>query len=142
MISSTVAESIKIILNLRQFCLTQILFAVNNSLILPCLQYCPIMRDSTYSIHIPPRLGLQKKAVKIITKSPPCAHPTCSLRLYTFLIYSKFININSLALYLFTQQNFSPSLSPFFSIFISDFHKYSTRQIAYSAGGFGGLSSE
>ena len=53
---------------------------------------------------------------------------TCTLRLYRFLIYSKFINSKSLAFHFFTQQNFSPSLSPFFSIFISDFHKYTTRQ--------------
>ena len=50
MISSKVAKSIKILLT------------AYNSRILPCLHgVLPIMWGSTYSIHIPPLVGLQKK---------------------------------------------------------------------------------
>ena len=43
MISFKVAKSIKIIVHLRQFCLTEIPLNVFNSRILPCLQYTALL---------------------------------------------------------------------------------------------------
>ena len=76
MIYSKIAKSIGIIVKLRQFCLTrtETLLTLYNSWILPCLQYCSIIWASTYSTHLLPLLRLQKKAIRIITNSPPRAH--------------------------------------------------------------------
>ena len=118
MISCNVAKSIKIIVNLWQFCLTEILLTVYNSRIISMstvlLYYQGLyLLYSHITTSSPP-----EKAVQIITKSPPCAHS-----------YPLFKTLHILAIFkIYKQQNFSPSLSPFFSIFISDFNKYSIRQ--------------
>ena len=70
MISFKVPKSIKIIVHLRQFCLTAIPLTVFNSQILPCLQYCAIIWASTYFIHILPILRRQKKQFTMCTFLP------------------------------------------------------------------------
>ena len=78
MISSKVAKSIKITVNLRHFCLTEILLTVYNPRILPCLPLMPTVLVNDVGLYLlcshtttstPP-----EKAVQIIIKFPPCAH--------------------------------------------------------------------
>ena len=87
-ISSKIAKSTGIIIKSRQFFLSNTLCTLYNSLILPYLQYCSIIWASTYSSHLQPLFRLQKKALRIITHSPPHAH-TYSLfnKFSTYLIF-------------------------------------------------------
>ena len=62
-----------------------------NSLILPYLQYCSIIWASTYSSHLQPLFLLQKKALRIITHSPPIAH--------TYSLFNKFKILNMFNIY-------------------------------------------
>ena len=73
-ISSKIAKSTGIIIKSRQFFLSNTLCTLYNSLILPYLQYCSIIWASTYSSHLQPLFRLQKKALRIITHSPPRPH--------------------------------------------------------------------
>ena len=74
MIYPKISRSIKIIVRLRQFCLTETILVVYNSRTLPFLQYCCIIWVSTSSIHIPPLLGPQIRAIQMIIKFLLCAH--------------------------------------------------------------------
>ena len=97
-------------------------------LILPYLQYCSIIWASTYSSHLQPLFRLQKKALRIITHSPPRAH--------TYSLFNKFKILNIFNIYKYQvscfvflhMQKLLPS--PLSSLFVlnSDCHQYLTRQ--------------
>ena len=128
MIYPKISKSIKITVKLRQFCLTETLLVVYNSRTLPFLQYCSIIWVSNSCIHIPPFLGLQTKVIQIIVKYLLCAHSYPLFKtLHILDIFKIYKHQLSCFVFLHTAK-LQPSLSPFVSIFISDFHKYSTRQ--------------
>ena len=112
-ISSKIAKSTGIIINSRQFFFSNTLCTLYNSLILPYLEYCLIIWASTYSSHLQPLFRLQKKALRIITHSPPRAH--------TYPLFNKFKILNIfniykfLALFSFTCSSSCPLLSHLFS---------------------------
>ena len=93
------------------------LFTLYNSRKMPCRQYinCSIVWASTYSIRIPPLLGLQKKSYS--------DHNFFWTFLRTPTQFFKTLHI----LDIFKIYKHQVSLSIFF-IFISDLHKYCTRQ--------------
>ena len=99
-----------------------------NSLILPYLQYCSIIWASTYSSHLQPLFRLQKKALRIITHSPPRAH--------TYSLFNKFKILNIFNIYKYQVSCFvflhmqELLLSPLSSLFVlnSDCYQYLTRQ--------------
>ena len=127
-ISSKIAKSTGIIIKSRQFFLSNTLCTLYNSLILPYLQYCSIIWASTYSSHLQPLFRLQKKALRIITHSPPGAH--------TYSLFNKFKILNIFNVYKYRvscfvflhMQKLLPS--PLSSLFVlnSDCHQYLTRQ--------------
>ena len=126
-ISSKIAKSIGIIKS-RQFFLSKTLCTLYNSLILAYLHYCSIIWASTYSSHLQPLFHLQKKALRIITHSPPGAHT------YSLLTNSKILNIFNSYKYqascfvFFHMEKLLPT--PLSSLFVlnSDCHQYLTRQ--------------
>ena len=73
-ICSKIAKSIGIITKSRPYFHTSTLSLLYKSLILPYLQYCTIIWGSAYESHLNPLLLLQKKALRIITHSPPRSH--------------------------------------------------------------------
>ena len=99
-----------------------------NSLILPYLQYCAIIWASTYTSHLQPLFRLQKKALRIITHSPPRAH--------TYSLFNKFKILNIFNIYKYQVSCFvflhmqELLLSPLSSLFVlnSDCYQYLTRQ--------------
>ena len=99
-----------------------------NGLILPYLQYCSIIWASTYTSHLQPLFRLQKKALRIITHSPPRAH--------TYSLFNKFkilsiFNIYKYQVFCFVSLHMQKLLpSPLSSLFIlnSDCHQYLIRQ--------------
>lgn len=127
-ISSKIAKSTGIIIKSRQFFLSDTLCTLYNSLILPYLQYCSIIWASTYSSHLQPLFRLQKKALRIITHSPPRAH--------TYSLFNKLKILNIFNIYKYQvscfvflhMQKLLPS--PLSSLFVlnSDCHQYLTRQ--------------
>ena len=125
-ISSKIAKSTGIIVKSRQLFLSNTLCTLYNSLILPYLQYCSIIWASTYSSHLQPLFRLQKKALRIITHSPPRAH--------TYSLFNKFkiLSISNIYKYQVTcfvflhMRKLLPS--PLSSLFVlnSDCHQYLT----------------
>ena len=58
----------------RQYLPSNTLKTLYNSLFLPYINYCNIIWASTYDSHLEPLFLLQKKAIRIITFSPPQTH--------------------------------------------------------------------
>ena len=58
----------------RQYLPSNTLKTFYNSLFLPYINYCNIIWASTYDSHLEPLFLLQKKAIRIITFSPPQTH--------------------------------------------------------------------
>ena len=85
--------------------------------ILQYLQYCLIIWASTYSSHLQPLFRLQKKALRIITHSPPRAHTYPLFNKFKILniIYLIFISTKFLALFSFTCSSSCPLLFHLFS---------------------------
>lgn len=99
-----------------------------NSLILPYLQYCTLIWASTYTSHLHPLLLLQKKALRIITHSPPRAHSQPLFKKLKLLnIYDIYKLQVSNFIYLHLNKPVPTPISTLFN-FNSDCHQYSTRQ--------------
>ena len=98
----------------------------NNSFILPYLQYCSIIWASTYSSHLQPLFRFQKKAIRIITHSPPRSH-TYPLfnRLKILNIFNIYKHQLSCFIFLHIQKLLPSPLSSLFW-FNSDCHQYFT----------------
>ena len=129
-ISSKIAncKSIGIIIKSRQFFVPNTLHTLYNSLILPYLQYCSIIWASTYSSHLQPLFRLQKKAIRIITHSPPRSHTYPLInRLKILNIVNIYKHQLSCFSFLHIQKLLPTSLSSLF-VFNSDCHQYFTRQ--------------
>ena len=105
-ISSKTAKSTGIIIKSRPFFLSNTLCTLYNSLILPYLQYCSIIWASTYTSHLQPFFHLQKKALRINTRS---------LTNSKYSTYSIFISTKFLALFFFTRRSSCPLLFHLFS---------------------------
>ena len=73
-INSKVSKTIGILYKARQYLEISTLRLLYNSLILPYLQYCTIVWASTYKTHLNRLFLYQKRAVRIISHSPPLAH--------------------------------------------------------------------
>ena len=127
-ISSKVAKSIGIITKSRQFFLTNILCTLYNSIIIPYLQYCSIVWASKYPSHLQPILRFQKKALRIMTQSPPRAH---TYPLFSTLNILNIFNIYkhqvSCFVFLHMQKRLPIPLLSFFKL-NSDCHQYFTRK--------------
>ena len=93
-----IAKSTGIIIKSRQFFFSNTLCTLYNSLILPYLQYCLIIWASTYSSHLQPLFRLSKKALRIITHSPPRAH--------TYPLFKKFKILNIFNIYKYRVSSF------------------------------------
>ena len=127
-ISSKIAKSTGIFIKSRQFFLSNTLCTLYNSLILPYLQYCSVIWASTYFSHLQPLFRLQKKALRIMTHSPPRAH--------TYPLFKKFKILNIFNIYKYQVSCFvflhmqELLLSPLSSLFVlnSDCYQYLTRQ--------------
>ena len=74
MICSKTSKVIGLICKARQYLHSNTLKTLYNSLFLPYVNYCNLIWASTYNTHINPLLLLQKKAIRIITFSPPRTH--------------------------------------------------------------------
>ena len=112
----------------RQFLEKSTLHLLYNSLILPYLQYCAIIWASTYKSHLNPILLCQKKAVRIITHSPPLAH---SLPLFKQLNILNIFDIFNYQVSCFVFQHTNNLLpQPVASLFTlnSEMHHHNTRQ--------------
>ena len=73
-ISSKISKSIGIIYNLSQYIPVTALIPLYFSLILPYFNYCTTIWGAIYDIHLKPLELLQKRCVRIITKSTFLAH--------------------------------------------------------------------
>ena len=71
---TTVSKTVGILYKIKDFVPKHILHNLYNTLIVTHLNYCNIVWGNTYSTHLNQLLILQKKAVRIITKSHFLAH--------------------------------------------------------------------
>ena len=98
-----------------------------NSLFLPYINYCNLIWASTYASYLEPLYILQKKAIRIITFSPP---RTCSKPLFSELNILSLHSLNKFHVSCFVFSHFNHLLPASLSSllhFNRDFHDYLTR---------------
>ena len=130
-ISKSVARSVGILSKLKFILPSHILKLIYNSLILPHLSYCNHIWGNSYKSHLKQLLVLQKKSVRIITKSPfhsasaPLFKSLQILPIYDLVTYNTLIFMFSVNLKLLPEK--------YCNMFVlnSSFHSYSTRQRHY-----------
>ena len=104
-----------------------ILFTLYNAYILPYLSYCNSIWGNTYSCHLERLFLLQKKAIRICTKSDYRAHTS---ELFQSLHTLKLQDINKLQIASLMQRYHAKTLSPYLmNMFTvnSNIHSYNTR---------------
>ena len=130
-ISKSVARSVGILSKLKFILPSHILKLIYNSLILPHLSYCNHIWGNSYKSHLKQLLVLQKKSVRIITKSPfhsasaPLFKSLQILPIYDLVTFNTLIFMFSVNLKLLPEK--------YCNMFVlnSSFHSYSTRQRHY-----------
>ena len=68
-ISSKISKGIGVLYKLRHFVPSRILINIYNAIVLPHLNYCNEIWGKTYKLHVDKLYTLQKRAVRLITKS-------------------------------------------------------------------------
>lgn len=127
-ITSKISRTIGILLKSRQFLEIPTLRLLYNSLILPYLQYCTIIWASTYKTHLNPILICQKKAVRILTYSPPLTHSLPLFKKLNLLtIYDIFKYQVSCFIYKHINNLLPQPIASFFNLNLET-HHYFTRQ--------------
>ena len=126
-VSRKISKYIGIMNRLKYELPFNILYHLYNAFILPHLMYCNSIWGNTYSKRIEGLFKLQKKAIRIITKSNYLAHTSPLFkRIRTLTIY----DLNKLQILSLMQRFYSRTLSPYimnmFSI-NSQIHTYNTR---------------
>ena len=123
--ASKVSKNIGIIYRLSHFVPTNILRILYCSLILPYLSYCNIVWANNYMESIHKLIILQKKVIRIITRSDRLSH-THPLFLELGLLKLPDINfLQQLSFVYDSLQEYSPSYSLF--KFNFEVHRYNTR---------------
>ena len=129
-VSNKISKSIGIIRKSSFYLLKSSLCTLYFSLIYPYLQYCNIVWASTYESNLKRLIVLQKRAVRIISKSEVSAHTS---PLFKNLQLLKFIDINKLQIgqFMFKYKNdlLPKSFKGIFSM-NSEIHNYNTRSRA------------
>jgi hypothetical protein len=122
-----ISRGIGILLRLRSFVHIELLIQIYYSIIYPFLIYGAIVWGNTYKSNILPSTLLQKKAIRIITFSPPRTH---SSPLFKELNLLKFPDIVHYLTVLFMYQFHHGTLPLIFSDFfkkVVNVHNYNTR---------------
>ena len=127
-LSLKLARSIGVLSRLKYFLPSNILFLLYNSIIVPHLNYCNMIWGNTYKSYLNKLLLLQKRAIRIITKSD-FRHPSQPLfaKLQVLPIH-ELIRLNTV-LYMFRLQNkLLPKMPNINLVNNSNIHRYFTRQ--------------
>ena len=122
-----VSKVIGVLCKSRRYLPLNTLKTLNNSLFLPYINYCSLIWASTYASYLKPLYVLQKKAVRVITFSPP---RTSSKPLFSKHNILSLYSIYKFHVACFVFSHFNSLLpTPVSSIlhFNSEYHDYMTR---------------
>ena len=126
-ISPSIAKGIGILYKLKYFLPEHSLFMIYNALVLPYINYCNLIWGNCSKTNLDHLLLLQKKAVRICTKSTYLSHTDPHFyRLKTYKIY----DINTIQIAIFMYKYHYKMLPPVFTDFFSynnNLHSYPTR---------------
>ena len=126
-ISKKIAKNIGIIRRISSVLPTHILFNLYYTLVYPYFNYCNFIWSSTYNIHLQSLQILQKRAIRVITKSPYNFH-TKPLFIHNNLLNIKQIKFKQTCefVYMFHNNLLPPSFVDYFCL-ISHIHSHNTR---------------
>ena len=127
-ISKSVARSVGILSKLKFTLPSNILKLIYNSLILPHLSYCNHIWGNTFKSHLKKLHLLQKKSVRIITKSNFYSASTPLFKSLSILPIYDLVTLNTLIFMFSVNSKLLPE--KYCNMFVqnSNFHSYSTRQ--------------
>ena len=103
-VSSKISKSIGIIHHLKNYLQVPTLISLYYSLVYPYLTYCILIWGGTYSSHLTPLITLQKRCIRLITKSPFLAHTDPIFKLHKILKFTDIYKFN-LAVFAFKNKN-------------------------------------
>lgn len=128
-VESKISKSCGILARLKHILPQRVLLTLYNSLILPYLNYCPLVWAGCSSDHkLNKILTIQKKAVRIITNSNFTAHAS---PLFKKLNLLNIRDLSKLQLAVFMYKFYANQLPPSFNSYFtsnSSIHSYNTRQ--------------
>ena len=127
-VCTKVSRGVGILRKLRTLVPTRVLYMIYYSIIFPHLNYCNIVWGNTYKTNIDKLLSIQKKCIRIITKSPRMSHSSPLFKETNILPLYDLIKFNSLN---FMYSFYNGTLPPIFdNMFMKNtvLHSYCTRQ--------------
>ena len=127
-ISKSVARSVGVLSKLKFILPSNILKLIYNTLILPHLSYCSHIWGNTYKSHLKQLLILQKKSVRIITKSNFYSPSTPLFQTLNILPIYDIVTFNTLIFMFSVNSKLLPEKYCDMFVLNSNFHSYSTRQ--------------
>ena len=127
-ICKRLAKNIGLLFKLKYLLPKNVLFMIYNSLVLPYLNYCNNIWGNTYKSHLSKMYILQKKAVRIITKSHVQSPSAPLFKELQILSIYDLITLNTLIFMYSINANILPD--KFSNMFVSNsnIHNYFTRQ--------------
>ena len=90
------AKNIGLLSKLKYILPTNVLYMIFNCLVLPYYSYCNQIWGNTYKSHLSKLFTLQKKAVKIVTKSHVCSSSAPLFKKLNMLSVYDLITLNTL----------------------------------------------
>ena len=130
-ISKSVARSVGILSKLKFILPSNILKLIYNSLILPHLSYCNHIWGNTFKSHLKKLHILQKKSVRIITKSSFYSASAPLFKSLLILPIHDLVTLNTLIFMFSVNTKLLPEKYCNMFVLNSNFHSYSTRQKHY-----------
>ena len=129
--SKSVARSVGILSKLKFILPSNILKLIYNSLILPHLSYCNHIWGNTFKSHLKQSHILQKKSVRIITKSSFYSASAPLFKSLLILPIYDLVTLNTLIFMFSVNSKLLPEKYCNMFVLNSNFHSYSTRQKHY-----------
>ena len=130
-ISKSVARSVGILSKLKFILPSNILKLIYNSLILPHLSYCNHIWGNTFKSHLKKLHLLQKKSVRIITKSNYYSSSAPLFKTLLILPIYDLVTLNTLIFMFSVNSKLLPEKYCNMFVLNSNLHSYSTRQKHY-----------
>ena len=130
-ISNSVARSVGILSKFKFILPSNILKLIYNSLILPHLSYCNHIWGNTFKSHLKKLHILQKKSVRMITKSNYYSLSAPLFKTLHILPIYNLVTLNTLIFMFSVNSKLLPDKYCNMFVLNSNFHSYSTRQKDY-----------
>ena len=123
-IVSKLSKGVGVISRLRHTLPTNLLIKIYYILIMPYLTYCCVIWGNSALTHLKKNIVIQKKCIRIITKSHFIAHTEPLYHQLNILCFTDIVYVqNAVFMYQFTNNLLSPDFKHLFM-----YHNYSTRQ--------------